>query len=509
QPVAFTVKAADADGDKVSFGDIETDITNASFDKTTGKFVWTPSESDIGKTYSVTFSAYDYTYDYSSNKSSVTVKISVGDGSSNEYAVIAAADAEVHQWSSQTGSNYGTQNYVTISGRSGDNKTAYFNFDLTDIKSSCSDYTKAVLALTYIGGRYGNNGTETLNAGAVIDTWDESSITWSNKPSFTAAASGTLVTGSTGINNNFGTGVAINGTVAKIDITDLVKSAIENGDTALSLGVSSANNANEEMYFVSREGAAGGLTNAVSSMAPSIILSVPTTEVSISGTTAMTLGKNYKATETDSYLVKGNDVKVTLSCDEDTDGRITWDSATNQIKIAEGLAVGDYNVTLTASNGTNTDTAAFALSVIDKEIVVIKAAADTDVHSYSGDYQKSYSGNNYLSVNLNDSDNGTFGENLAGATGDGKIAYINFDISALKSYDLSKADVDLVLTYMGTRASTGSARINVAAAASYANGMNWTTKPAIDTSVVKSSDTITLKDSDSDVIKYNMGTSSY
>ena len=46
------------------------------------------------------------------------------------------------------------------------------------------------------------------------------------------------------------------------------------------------------------------------------------------------------------------------------DGKITWDAVNKKLNVAPGLAVGEYIVALTASNGTTTSaTATFKLTV--------------------------------------------------------------------------------------------------------------------------------------------------
>lgn len=501
QPFTLMLRNKDADGDEIILGEPEFDseaMKNVDFDAAAGRFTWIPSEENVGKIYTVKFSVRDYTYEETNNETSITVKISVN---SSEYDEVVGAsvleDTHVQSYGAEKNNNYGTSNYLALCNNSGDAKEGYLKFDLTDLKDR--SYNKAILSLTYIGGRYGKGGTASINATTVTGDWSDSTIKYNNINNLTVGdktKTTELNISATSIGNKFGTGVAIDGSNAKIDITELLKEAIEAGENTLSVRVQ-CSDTEEELYFVSSEGANGGLTNATADMMPSILLSVPTESVSISGPTFMTLTEGYAPIETDSFVIKGNG-EVSIKCAEDTQNKITWDSTTQQIKIDEGLVKGTYNVVLTTTAGEKTASTTFVLTVKDGNELVITASGDTDVHSYSGDYKKSYSSNAYLSVKLEDTDNGILGQNLAGASGDGKIAYITFDISGVKNYDTAKGKAKLVLTYMGRRLNSEpepSVKVNVAEASAYANGMTWETKPSIDADVIKSSEEFTLTNS--------------
>jgi|GEM_PF-1982317 len=83
----------------------------------------------------------------------------------------------------------------------------------------------------------------------------------------------------------------------------------------------------------------------------------------VTGPTAMSLGKGYSATSTGGYTIMGTD-SVTVSKTAG-DARITWNSSTKKLDIAAGLEVGSYPVTLTASNGISPDTTLnFTLTVV-------------------------------------------------------------------------------------------------------------------------------------------------
>nr|WP_320024146.1 putative Ig domain-containing protein [uncultured Acetobacterium sp.] len=84
---------------------------------------------------------------------------------------------------------------------------------------------------------------------------------------------------------------------------------------------------------------------------------------SVTGPTAMSLSKGYSATSTGGYTITGTD-SVTVS-KTFGDDRITWNSSTKKLDIAAGLEVGNYPVTLTASNGISPDTTLnFTLTVV-------------------------------------------------------------------------------------------------------------------------------------------------
>ncbi|MCL2153759.1 MAG: S-layer homology domain-containing protein, partial [Oscillospiraceae bacterium] len=82
----------------------------------------------------------------------------------------------------------------------------------------------------------------------------------------------------------------------------------------------------------------------------------------ITGPTTMTLTEGYAASSTTAYTVTGTEpVTVNLSS---AYNEITWNDTDKTIEIAAGLAVGDYTVTLTASNVVPPDaTLTFTLTV--------------------------------------------------------------------------------------------------------------------------------------------------
>ena len=80
------------------------------------------------------------------------------------------------------------------------------------------------------------------------------------------------------------------------------------------------------------------------------------------GNKTMTLPEGYQATETQSFHIMA---KPTASVTTSGNTNITWDNATNKLKIAPGLAKGVYPVTLTANNGINVPTTfIFTLRVV-------------------------------------------------------------------------------------------------------------------------------------------------
>ena len=84
----------------------------------------------------------------------------------------------------------------------------------------------------------------------------------------------------------------------------------------------------------------------------------------IAGPDSMSLTMGYKALRTTAYTITGTEpVIVSLASDYN---EITWNDTRKTIDIAAGLAVGEYTVTLTASNGIAPDAAAvFTFNVVE------------------------------------------------------------------------------------------------------------------------------------------------
>lgn len=110
------------------------------------------------------------------------------------------------------------------------------------------------------------------------------------------------------------------------------------------------------------------VTVAESAVAPSIT----------GGESSKILAEGYSAYTTTAFAIDGSGTVVVSLAETsgNPDGKITWDDATRTIRIAEGLAAGDYTVTLTADNGvTPNATFVFTLTVASVMDATIDIAA--------------------------------------------------------------------------------------------------------------------------------------
>lgn len=410
-PLIFYVKAEDPDeGNTVTFGDVDVSaLTGASFDVATGRFSWTPSADDIGKSYDVTFTVSDYT----GQPVSKTVKIQVGNPKNDDKAYIVSQDAHVQSWSDEERNRtYGERGYITMSkidgfgemgeeytgeGGNKDGKISYLKFDLFDMGEWKDQFAGATLELTLIGPRYNNavNTEDSVNVAVVEDSsWSEDSITWKTKPAF----SGDPIKsknfnlgenyGDANKNNSTNVDIAVNGRKVGVDITKFVQDALKQGKTSLSLALCETES--KEIYFVSKEGAAGLLKNASADMAPKLLVNLPV-EVAVEGQDSMTVYEGQSG-ESNSYALKGTGPFTVELSGNTGDGKITWDAATQQIKVAEGLARGDYKVTMTVKNASEkTVTKEITVHVIENEKVT---AAKEDLQKTYDQY-KDKENNNY------------------------------------------------------------------------------------------------------------------
>lgn len=382
-PLVFYVKAEDPDAaDSLVFGDVDlTGLDGAKFDKDTGEFSWTPSEANVGNTYPVTFTVTDC----ADQPIQRTVRIQVGAADKSVQRYDVEEDAHLATWKDEKTKNTGGTKYLTTGKINGkglmnegftntsttdttDGKVIYLKFDLTEIKKQENLYDRAELVLTYVNKRKASDTGENQVRVAVVDdsNWDEKTITWNNKPAYTATEETTKVS------NTFDLGEvaldkpgdktepAINGTKVITDIKDFIDAAIKAGKDQLTLVVCETKGA--EIYFVSREGAVN-YKNATPDMAPAILLNIPTS-VDIEGPAELTVREGYPETKTNSFALKGTgDLTVELIC-ENGDGKITWNEATQQIAIAEGLKAGTYPVTVKVTNSNNeSKTVTFTLTV--------------------------------------------------------------------------------------------------------------------------------------------------
>ncbi|PIM74388.1 hypothetical protein CTU88_01330 [Streptomyces sp. JV178] len=170
---------------------------------------------------------------------------------------------------------------------SGDGKLSYIQFPLSSLTKSPS---QATLHLTYVGHRYSSvpsTDTDQLLVQPVSDTTCTgggtscpiSSMTWQNRPSFTAtnssvAKSATFNLGSTIVAEGSGNHQSnpVDGRDITVDITSFVQNAYAAQKSTLLLAVGNAGGSNHELRFVSSEGSIGSgkLTNATAEMAPAI-----------------------------------------------------------------------------------------------------------------------------------------------------------------------------------------------------------------------------------------------
>ena len=112
-------------------------------------------------------------------------------------------------------------------------KLVFLKFDLSQMKEQKFD--KAELSLTYITGRYASNVNkdDKIRVAAIDDTsWDEKTLTWNNKPSFTISTgqykeSDTYNLGETSQDKPGEKGAYnFKGKKVIVDITDYVKDAL-------------------------------------------------------------------------------------------------------------------------------------------------------------------------------------------------------------------------------------------------------------------------------------------
>ncbi len=376
-PLVFCVKAEDEGDTLIYAADLGELAGKASFDAAAGRFRWTPSQEDIGKSYDVKFTVTDHT----GKPVEAVVKLTVSSSKNSMQSYTVSEDAHIQSWKTEKTMNFGATLYLiamnTKKGEMGENgstntsdatdgKMIFLKFDLSQMKEQKEAFDKAQLCLTYVTLRKDadKNKDDTLKVAVIEDdSWTEGTgdskgntnggITWNTKPSFTIDASAVKTSDSYNLGAAYqdkpGSGFAVNGTRVTVDITGIVKKALDNNKEKLSLVVNEADG--YEHYFVSKEGAGeSGYNSATPDMAPSIQLNIPIA-IDLEGPSELTLTEGYAAAETQSFALKGGSgpYHVTLSGNTGN-GKITWDADTNQIKIAEGLAKGVYEVTVTSAS---------------------------------------------------------------------------------------------------------------------------------------------------------------
>ena len=111
----------------------------------------------------------------------------------------------------------------------------------------------------------------------------------------------------------------------------------------------------------------------------------------IMGNKTMTLTYGYAATSSGAFTISGAPAPA-VTIDKDYGGKITWNSADNKLDIAEGLRVGVYPVTLTASNGVDTDAVlTFTLTVSAPPTHEVIEGGNADVKP-GKDYRVTFAG---------------------------------------------------------------------------------------------------------------------
>ena len=174
----------------------------------------------------------------------------------------------------------------------------------------------------------------------------DSSIMVGSNTTFTAAASGTPMPSYLWYE--------INSNVYEIITNGGIYSGADTATLTLT-GVTTAYNGNQ--YFCRVYNAAG----TVSTRSATLTVTTPVAPT-ITGLSAMSLTVGYAATSTTAYTIGGTAPVVVAKTSGDA--AITWNSATQKLDIAAGLAAGNYPVVLTASNGILPDaTLTFTLTV--------------------------------------------------------------------------------------------------------------------------------------------------
>jgi uncharacterized protein YjdB len=253
---------------------------------------------------------------------------------------------------------------------------------ISGMEEKKGQYDQAELSLTYITFRKESEigKKAALQAAVVEDTeWSETELSWNNRPTFTVEENAVRKSQEYELGEEWAKDkndkpkkdFPINGSPINIDITDFINAALEKNTKTLTLAVNDS--AGLEHYFVSREGAlgtdgkgTGKYEKATSDMAPAILLNVPQ-QPEVKGPATMRLQEGYASAETDSFAVLGFENPIVELSGNTGGGKITWDHTTHQLKIAEGIAKGEYTVTITASEseGKKTGNCNFTLIVTE------------------------------------------------------------------------------------------------------------------------------------------------
>lgn len=142
----------------------------------------------------------------------------------------------------------------------------------------------------------------------------------------------------------------VDGTKVKVDISKFVQESLNANEDTLTLIF---NNTYKGKLFVSKEGAANFTTktalNGEPITGPQLVLLDDYETDIVEGPDSMVLAKDYEETSTDSFAVTGDPTEITVTA-RGADNKITWDSNTNQLKIAAGLDIGTYTALLKKDN---------------------------------------------------------------------------------------------------------------------------------------------------------------
>ena len=145
------------------------------------------------------------------------------------------------------------------------------------------------------------------------------------------------------------------------------------------------------------------------------------------GATSLTLNRGYQATSTSPYTFSGTTpITVTKTSG---DGHITWNSTTNALDIAPGLAVGAYEVKLRVENSVSNITFTFTLTVEEPQYFI-------EIGTYIGGSVSSVSHAPYLGW-----EGETVTLNITHEDG--------YDLEAIHAYNMYNRSIEIPLTGTG------------------------------------------------------------
>ncbi len=442
--VSFTVKAENP-GDTSDIVTVSVDeesmqgLTGAVFDPKTGVFHWTPGMLDYGK-HEVRFVANGQ----SNLPAYHTVTISVGSMAPEEMQAVTepipvVADAHTQSWGAEKNNRYGARlglraqntmdpyknsqyGWMGELGAPSDVKMFFLKFDLDQIGTDTA-YDRAELELTYLGipESAAFNANERRDATVQVSVAPVSSeFEWNDNEQDSAPMTRTkwtewvsqneearrvhfedirmsdvyklkapLIDYRT-VSDNINRGISyVDGTKVRVDISRMLKEAMaaykqdasKHTLTLLVGGIGSG------QTFASREAIdpdigfiQPGVKEKVA--APSILLQKYPKGAVLEGPSAMTLTEGYAATSSDSFVIEEAD-GVTVSCEADTEHKITWNETKRCLDVDAGLDIGTYSV-IVAYNGLEKE---FTLTVgknYKKDLEDLLANLKTEQGGYTG-----------------------------------------------------------------------------------------------------------------------------